>query len=410
MIYDLKYYGNFPTDNTILISCSIFKLKKYYNVIDIYIDGLLKIINTVIKKKYHIIIFFDHSIKNDNKFINIFNKYVILKNVLFCEYFFKDYIDEYGYHKNIFGMYIRLLPIFIEEIKFKYLYISDIDLTSYERQLFLKINIKKFIKSDYDIAISYKIGYEYKYNDLYNIPNTNIAILSNIYFKSHHKHVEKLLFDFLNKLNNNDIEIKNIIDKKNEIYINFYKDKKYVQEKDNNVKLIDKDLFSYGVDELFTNKYLMPYFIHNKFKIGVFYIYDSLVRYTYNILDINLIPLHELKLFYNNIIENIDIKNKENKKFAHIQNPFLNKINYVLTKSGGNTYDDKLINFYIILKRYIKYIQKLLIFYPKINNERWIKNLLLHKKKGFYRQIFSKKFNIRLMKKYIKLYPFDELL
>ena len=45
--------------------------------------------------------------------------------------------------------------------------------------------IKEFIDSKYKYAFNYKIGYEWKYMSLYNVPNTNVALLFNMYSKEH---------------------------------------------------------------------------------------------------------------------------------------------------------------------------------------------------------------------------------
>ena len=81
------------------------------------------------------------------------------------------------YHQNLFGVYIRLLPLFNINIKYKCVYISDIDYENTELLFFIKSNIKTFLKSKYKYACNYKIGYEWKYKLIFNIPNTEITVL-----------------------------------------------------------------------------------------------------------------------------------------------------------------------------------------------------------------------------------------
>jgi len=413
MKYKLEYFGTYPNNDSILLSCSIFKLKKYYNSIDKYINGLIDLITFVLNYKYHIIIYFDHSIEEDELFKKLYNEYIINKNILFCKYRFDDFINEEEYHKNIFGMYIRLLPIFTKEIKYKCLYISDIDLIVNERKIFLDIQMNKFINSKYDIAVDYKIGYEYKYNDLYNIPKTNICVLSNLYFKKHYPNVKKILFKFLNKLNNNDKKIKKIVYDKNDLFVKYFNSKEFIRPNEkHSTKLIDYDLFAYGVDELFTNKYLMKYLLKENISCGVFYLYDSLVKYTYNILNFDTIPIKFVEKLFNKMNKNLNIQQRENLKYKHLENITLNKINYLFTCKKG-TPEDIMHRFHKILKRYIKYILVLNKKYLKKENFNnvWLQNLLLHTHKGFYRQLLVEANIIpNTFKKYIKIYSLNKLI
>jgi len=413
--YKLKYYGTYPTNDSILLSCAIFKLKKYYRVLDEYVNGLDKLIKTVIEYNYHIIIYFDKSIENDEKFIDIFNKYNKNNHVLFCKYIFYDYLDieDKTYHKNIFGMYVRLLPIFDKNIKYKCLYISDIDLTDLELSAYVCTGIQKFIDSEYKIAAYYKIGYEYKYNNLFSIPNTSITLLSNIAIKKHYYRIKKIFFNYLFRLNNNDEEIKQIIMDKNVLTtIRLDKLQKFfdMDSKINQKILSDEnDLFSYGIDELFTNRYLIPAMDIDK--IGIFYIYDSLVRYTHHIVNIESLPSNTLTKMLDKLTKSYNYHIGQHLKYKYYNNIYLNKINYLLVHGIGNNNIEKIINFYKIIKRYIKYMIVLSKKYGKLKYKIWLDNLILHKNKGLYLQIFMAN-NIsdkKFLEKYIKIYSFRKL-
>lgn len=411
MKYKFKFYGNESLEDSILISCSIFKLKnKEYRDIFLYLDGLRNLILYVIELNYNILIYFDKSIKDYDKFKELFNEFIPYKNVRFCKYIFEDFLDNENknYHKNIFGVFVRLFPIFDENIKYKCLYISDIDLHLIERLLYVNIHIKKFLKSKYNIGACYKIGYEFKYSDLFNIPNMNITLLLNMLFKNHHYEIKNILFDFLVKLNNNDENIKELLIKKNNIIINFLKEKESFIKKDysENQKIITNvnEMFCYGIDELFINKYFIPKILeNNNNKIGIFIIYDRLRDYTYHILDKNLSLENFKKIYFKIFKDNADKLTKED---------IFKKINYKLIVINGKDINEKIYNFYKILKRFIKIMTNLKEKYiKKPYGYIWIKNLLLHKYKGLYRQLFINNkdpINLNILSKYIKIYSLDE--
>jgi hypothetical protein len=425
MKYILKYTGILPNDDDILISCSIFKLKNIYKDISKYIDGLYILLETVLLNNIKLIVFYDDSIKYDIQFNNIFNKY---KNkILFCYYKFNDFIDKDGYHKGIFGTFVRLMPIFLKNIKYKCLFISDIDYDINRCNLIVYI-INKFIKSKYNLCFNYIIGREYRYNNLYSIPNTNMLILFNFYTKKKYYKIESIFFNFLNKLKNNDKEIYNIINNKINItneYLNKYN---YTLSNSRQIRNIDNNMFSYGVDELFLNIEIMPYIIKNEHNIGVIYSYDKLKYYITNILDNDIINDNIYKKLYNKIIKKIslndDISNdiilmntkeiQENErkhygKFEQYNKEYLNKLIYILSNNIGN----KITNIFIVLKYFIKYIMKLYNKYPnkKENIKLWIINLKLHKYKGIHKFFMnSNSINLIIKNDLLEIYNFNKLL
>jgi hypothetical protein len=434
MVYKLKFTGTPSNNDSILISCSIFKLKKKeYRDFHIYTNGLKRLIDKVIKNNYNIIIFYDHSVNVLDSFMKLMKEYKNVKNVRFCKYYFPEFLDNDGYHKNIFGMYARLLPLFKKKIEYKILYISDIDLEDNELHFALDVNIPLFINSRFDVAVTYKIGYEWKYSDLYNIPDTTVCILSNILTKKHIP-MRKIFFEFLRRLNSGDKDISGIVEKKNQII------KDYISEKNMNYQYNERqiqdpnDLFSYSIDELFTNKYLIPKLLNTKHKIGVFYIYDSLRRYLQYIVDMDNINekvwikyfKNVLGEFYtNNETSNAFIYPNSEKDFSFFKSPLLNNnisiliniLSFGISNPRDNiSISEKLDMFYKTLKRFVKYTLKLWKKYPskKKDSDLWLINFKLHKKKGLIRQIFfssryDKKSDYNLLN-YIKIYSLKKLI
>lgn len=388
MKYKLKYTGTFPTNNDILISCSIFKLKNPYKDFSKYIDGLKMYIEKILLNNMKIIIYYDNSIKDDENFKKIFDLYKT--KILFCYYRFRDFIKD-GYHKGLFGTFIRLMPIFMHRIKYKCLYVADIDLNNYEVN-FNIYYIKKFIETNYNISLYYVIGYENIYFNLYNIPNTNITLHFNLLTKNKYYGSKKIFIDFLNKINNNDKDIEIILNKRKEL----------THRLNNNIKLTNNDttMYAYSIDELFFNKYLIPYLIKNEENIGVIYFKNALNKYIYNIIDNNINDI-EYEKIYNKIIKKIGYSDKLEYK------TYLEKLNHIITYSIGKD-NDSIINFYKILKLFVKYILKLYKKFPnkRKNSNEWMKNLLLHKFKTVITQklLYIEKLDL------LKIYNFRDLI
>ncbi len=412
-----KYYGTPPTDKSILISCSIFKLRKMYDKIDVYTSGLLRLIKFILQlDNYHLLIYYDKSIIDNTRFNDILKQYKNNKCIYFCEYICPPYYDKYKFHKNVFGMYMRLIPLFDKNIKYQCLYISDIDYLYKELLFLVDSNIHNFIKSDYQYACNYKIGYEWKYNLLFNIPNSTISVLSNIYTK---KHISSLnyLFDFLDKLNNNDIKLKSCHDKLIE-YKNKKNRKGYIKYKciikSEYTKYLDKDidLFSYGFDEFFTNAYIMPILMDiDKGEIGVYYRYDVICKYTTNIVDYKLLP----KGIKDNYINSIVKCNKYvtfNKKLETLQS--ILKLDKIYNKDKSTF--DLLLRFEDVK---LLYIEHTLLLYKNNKKyftgnyyEEYLRNLVLHKHKGIHISLLFKNIDKKTVEyiKNIDIYPFQELL
>ena len=403
----LNYFGTAPTSKSILLTCSIFQLKKMYEHLDTYTRGLDRLIRYATKLKYHLLIYFDESIKHNDTLKKILDDNSTNKSVYFCEYRCPDYLNNDTHHRNVFGMYVRLLPIFDKTIKFKCVYISDIDYTELELLFFIKSHIKQFMDSKYKYACNYKIGYEWKYISLFNIPNTNVAVLSNLLLKEHILSPD-FLFSFLKKLKDKDKLISDIQNylielkqEKKRKAIEFGKRvKKNVQEA-LNIKY-SSDLFSYGLDEYFTNKYLIPELEYDN--LGVFYIYDSLVTYVEKILEYDKIPHEILNNYTMNILghHSTDLVNSFKKIINLNRSPNVSN-NLILFDKVKNNYIDETIIFY---NKYPHY------FIGKTYKD-FLCNLLIHKNDGINQSLYDIKHIDSSVAKYVenmKIYPFTELL
>jgi hypothetical protein len=431
MKYKLEYTGIFPTDDDILISCSIFKLKNSYKDFSKYIDGLKLLIDTTISNNMKMIIFYDHSMDSDNDFKQIIDKYKT--KILFCSYRFDDIIDDDGYHKGVFGTFVRFMPIFLTEIRYKCLFVSDIDYPIYEIKIHIMYLINKFIGTKYDFNVIYKIGYEYSYNNCYSIPNTTLCVFFNFYSKKKYYEFENIFFDFLNKLNINDDTLLDIINKKIETTDSFYKKNDITMTNENKIiKRKDNNMFSYGVDELFLNTIIMPYLIKSKEKMSVIYMYDVLRDYIQNILNNDKIDDSIYKQMYYNIIDKnlIGFSKEDDKKLMESKKYFkykmrysgisynkydkynkehLNKILYIISQSVGEN-ENRLKNHYQIIQNFIKEVMKMYKKYPNLkkNVHKWILNFKLHKKKGIIRK--KEMINYIIKNDLLKFYNFNKLL
>lgn len=430
MKYKLEYTGIFPTNDDILISCAIFKLKNSYKDFSNYIDGLKLLINTIILSNMKMIIFYDHSMDSDDDFKQIIDKYK--KQLLFCHYYFDNIIDEDGYHKGIFGMFVRFMPIFLKEIKYSCLFVSDIDYPIYEIKMHIYL-IKKFMTTRYDFNFIYKISYEYNYNNYYSIPNTTLCVLFNFYSKKKYYEAENIFFDFINKLNTNDDKLSDIITKKIEITDRFYKkNDKIITSEIKIAKRKDNNMFSYGVDELFLNSTIIPHLVKNREKISVIYMYDRLRDYIQNILDNDKIDDSIYKKIYYNIIDKkligftkdddkkliesktylkyiMNYSGKKYNRYEKYNKEHLNKLLYVISQSVGED-ENKFKNHYQIIKNFIKEIMKMYKKYPNLKKsvDRWIINFKLHKKRGIIRKGDNIFYAIR--NDLLKFYSFNKLL
>ena len=154
---------------------------------------------------------------------------------------------------------------------------------------------------------------------------------------------------------------------------------------------------------------MIPYLLNiSSTNICVFFLYDRLIDYTYHIINTDTFNLIEFNKLYNNIFKK--------KQYTKSYEKLFKKINKDLLVFKGNNINEKMINCYNIIERFIKYISELDNKYIKPKNGHiWFNNLILHKFKGLYRQFFiansinNSNFDINILKKYIQLCSFSKL-
>jgi hypothetical protein len=229
-----------------------------------------------------------------------------------------------GEHDGTYGSLMRFIPLF--EKKYETVYISDIDMKYYEL---------KMIKYYYDIYEKKKcMSMIFKYF-IYNKPWINKKIKINMLagmFITKQKFKIKILENFINKILENKIDLKDFINNPK----NKYK----------------KSKFPYGIDEYFCNFYLTKEMFKNDIlKIRIFNI-ESILNKNY----------HEKNYKYEKLRKELKNKTKEeyhkNKdiQIYELKKKILNKINdekyieYVSkTKKCLNKFNKPYFSYYYIL-------------------------------------------------------------
>ena len=372
ILCNLSYSNNIPEKDAIILSCSLFKLNDMYRDITIYINGLKKIVKWIEnnKHKLHLYIYYDHSIENDNLFLDLKPELDKKKNITTCKYYCETFIDSTnGLHKGLFGLFVRFYPFFNTLLLKNIKLLIDIDIA--DNYLFIIENciLPQFIKSNTKCFILDVIGYEWTYYNLYSNQYTKGSANSNFYLKNMCLPI-KLLNNTLIKLRNNDPKILTMI---NEI-VNKKKDKLNTLNKkhlfyDAYKKFKDNKTFSYGIDEWWLNKIVLDYIIETEKEIGIIYYHDSLAKYFNN-------KLIEWKLNKNININNFLkelLKDKYNTNF----NINLKTLYRIFNFDNYNTIND--------YHKYIKLTKKLFFLIEKnkknkllIINNNYFNNLKTH--------------------------------
>ena len=74
-ICEFESHGPDPVSDCVIASCSLFKLNDMYRDITVYLKGLKKIIDFIHDPenttKIHLIIYYDHSVEKDEKWIDL---------------------------------------------------------------------------------------------------------------------------------------------------------------------------------------------------------------------------------------------------------------------------------------------------------------------------------------------------
>jgi hypothetical protein len=342
----IEYSGSDPSSKAIILSCCLFKLDNMYKDITLYTDGLKKLIefignlNKTDKLDIHIFIYYDNSIDNDDKFIQIKNLSKTLNYIKLCKYHCPSFIKN-DMHRGTFGMFIRFLPLFEKQYEHNLKNIIDVDNTHNTLHFYFKYILPKVNASNYNCVIYQRIGYEWKYNNQYKNKYIDGMCYASIFIKNMYLPL-KLLTDFLIKLRDNDKTLIKIIEKVTQVKDNIdISDDKRFNKTDN---------FMYGVDELFINNNVLNYIINHKTgpthtnKIGIVYIGDRFNLYgksminwkTSNKLQVN----SYLKLMLGKAFIYNDPNNKKN----------ISKLINNLTYHNVNTLDQ--------YNNYVNYIKK----------------------------------------------------
>jgi hypothetical protein len=268
----LKYLNDKlkPMKNQVIISCSIFKLHDMYRDASIYINGLVRIIKYVNKKPLLFLrVYYDHSIENDKEFNILLSIYG--DTIQFVKYYCESFIGDNTLHRGVFGTFVRFLPLFDKTLKNHIRFVSDIDYNKNEVRAWLKYYLKKILKTNNNITLVQRIGYEWKYAKKYMNKTLNGTVLANIYIKNIYAPIE-LFENSLEKLRDNNYKLVNMI---KEMMIGRTKlgngeDIKYTQT---------NSTFTYGIDEWFINCELLPCIFKNEKVINIIYMADALRIY-----------------------------------------------------------------------------------------------------------------------------------
>ena len=289
-----------------LISCSAFISKTAYKDTIIYLNGLKELCNNfkLIHKNCVLRIYHDRSIieeihekKNINQevknhwkpfFESIVNNKK--KNIQLILYEFKQFQYKSGIHIGTFGSMARMLPLFENDKKVNLVNIVDIDLE-------INHNMIKIIKEVMNNWKKYGNFFWESVLCYFTNPWTNVGgINRKIYVRIRNgtiltdvKFPKKILKDFLTCVLNTCPDIK--------------KYKKQLEDKNkftsiksfNKYKTTSSKKFFYGLDEFFTNKYLLTFLIKNKIKFSTYvkgdffrtlnrlnHITDNYTKYTKN--------------------------------------------------------------------------------------------------------------------------------
>ena len=366
-ICDLKYEGNTPNNKHIILCCSIFRLNNMYRDMNKYYDGLKLLINILKNNnKYFLRIYYDFSVRTDDIFIDIKKKCLGYNNIQLCEYYCDKYLDsDTKLHIGIFGMFVRFLPFFDNKLRNNLRIIIDIDYSLFDIYLYIKNNVDKLLKSNYDCLLISYIGYGYRYGNSFNNDVINDALIAHVYLRNISLDIT-ILKNILDKLINRDKYIYNDI-------INMINNRELL--KDNTItdviiknKPID-NLFIYGIDEWFVNKILVSEINNITNKIGIMTFMDRIYVYVKYMFNWDLIQNNKK---YGDIL----LKNINQSKSTDTKQVITNYLLYKNIKSYADAkYFYKKINILYDNSKKLYNIDK-----NTINDKVWLHNLKLNLK------------------------------
>lgn len=235
----------FPIDYTIkknIVSCSFFKIETgAYKDFNVYIDGLEKLYKNILKNPYklHLRLFIDLSIYNDKQLMSRIQSMDKIELVLYsCPNFIIE--SNENFHYGLFGTMIRFFPMFdFKNNDARCVIISDIDTIG--SPIFFTSDMKyieKYVDKLYFLRAGYINRIIYTNDNLYS--NGVLSLFSMASFiVSYNRFDCQILYDFFADPEN--------------AYKTSHGDELSEKKYD---KL--KDYFTYGVDEYFLNKCLIP--------------------------------------------------------------------------------------------------------------------------------------------------------
>ena len=223
----------------VCISTSLFKMENPYRSFDKYINKLM-LWRKAIPKNAYIRLYVDASVLEETSFINLMK--LNLYNLEVYLYECKELLDSSGiYHDGTFGSVVRFLPLIYKDVpkNVKYVWVTDTDMYP---NMFRIDYLGQMMKVNVDISYASDACYNRPWIDSkneYPIINKRVIVTSNFLRKAN---IPKNLLDkFLQKVLNGE----------------------YTKIRDEIVKNSPRksaEYFPYGFDELFTNKFLLPYF------------------------------------------------------------------------------------------------------------------------------------------------------
>jgi hypothetical protein len=309
-----------------ILSCSFFKTNTLYKDINIYIDGLIYIINNYkyYFPNYRLRIYYDNSVNDIIQNLNIDDNIELYKYDIDI---FKDNI----YHKGTIGTFMRFLPLFnLEYHKVNVCIVIDID--NKFNSCFTKL-IKYFNDNNIKIAYRYRPCYICNKRILYTknkFPIIASFIYQTIQLPYH------ILSNFLEKL-----------------YIN------------NNIKIIKNinksgiiNIYEYGIDEYFLNKVYIKYLYKNNINI---------LLILFNHIDI----VSGFNKFFNYYCNTLD-------KTTYLWNICVNFFK-IIKININKIYEINNENILHFFNSNLKMLEnKLLLFLKNNNNHKYLKNFILY--------------------------------
>lgn len=301
-------------ENAIILSGSLFKLNDMYRDISVYVNGFeefVKYIGNLINSTgldICIFLYYDQSIENDEKFQKIKRKLNDITYLKLFKYTCPTFVKN-DLHYGVFGTFIRFLPLFEKKYLKNLKFITEMDYSPSELVYFFKYMLPKVYNSNNNCVIFQNIGYSQKYANQYKNNFIDGTCMANIFIRNIYLPIS-ILINFLEKVRDKDSIVKNNIEtmlkklsereKNNGLIKNEFKVNKYKNF---------GNLFIYGVDELFINRYLLNYIIHKYKKIGIVYSRDNIGKYVNEMIQWDESPKENVELFFKSILKKQYIKN-----------------------------------------------------------------------------------------------------